>query len=160
GGVPPDQPPRGAYDARRARPVRALAWSAGARPPSAETAIGRPSRHSDPWIEIRIQNVDDEIGKDKNCGQQQYAGLDQRQVLGLDCLDGQTSHTRPRENSLGNHGAPKQGSELESDDGDERNQSVAQRMFDNNSADAEALGMRGANIVTSEYFQHAATPPT
>ncbi len=56
---------------------------------------------------------------------------------------------------LGDHGAAQQAADLEAGDGQDRDERITQRMFQDNDLLVDALGASGTDVVAVEHFKHS-----
>src|SRR3989338_3002108 len=130
----------------------AIRGASAARPSSAARIMtparsNRLSAIAHPRIHQAIENVGQEVHHEIRRGDDQDAPLSQRIVPGLDRLDGKTPDPRPGEDGLRNDRARQQGAELESQNGNDRQKRIAQRMLQPDFPLALSLGAGGADIV-------------
>ena len=85
---------------------------------------------------------------------QQGDGHDQTVVALEDGIHEEPSDAGDGEYSLHDEGARHQGRQQRSQDGDDRDERVAQHMDDNDSPFLEPLALRGPDIVLPCHFQH------
>ena len=114
------------------RPDEATASAASSeRPPAsaaAERAASRISAPPEPRIDHRIGEVDQEGDEDHRGDQQHHHALDHDQVALADRLEHQPPEAGQEEHVLDDDGAGEQERELQPDDGQHRDQRVAQRV--------------------------------
>src|SRR5579875_966833 len=67
---------------------------------------------TDPWVEIRIQEIDGKIREHEDDRDEEHTCLDHRVVTRANCLDDDQSNSRPAENGFDDHRAREQLSEL------------------------------------------------
>src|SRR6185312_3197216 len=90
--------------------------SSGSAPvPSLATVA---SAMADPRIDDAIEEVDDEVDADHQCGDEQDAALHYRVVARLHAVYQPVADARPRENRLGEDRARQQQPDLQPDHGD------------------------------------------
>src|SRR6188768_1287281 len=70
-------------------------------------------RQPDPWIERRIQDVDQEVDDDDDRHDDEQVGDDHRPVEDADRVDQELAHARPGEDALGDDGESDQEAELQ-----------------------------------------------
>src|SRR5438105_809206 len=116
-----------------ARPINAPRLCAYDRQNSARRPGGAPvptagvasSGMTYPRIDHAVEHVDDEIDADDDRRDQQNAALDNRIIARLDAVDQPIADARPGENRFGEDRARQQQTDLEADDGDDRDQRIA-----------------------------------
>ena len=87
-------------------------------------------------------------------GEDHDGALRRREIARHDGADGEPSDAGPREHRLGHHRAAQQERRLQADQGDDRDQRVAQRVMDDHHRLAQALGARRAHEVGAQHLQH------
>src|SRR5678816_4857665 len=107
-----------------------------------------------PWIHFRIDQVRDEVHKDKHKTEKQDAALDGGQVPLFDGRQHIAPDTGPGEDRLGQDGSGEIAAEVEPDDGDHRQQRVAEPVRQHHRCFPEPLGSGRANEVAPEHFLH------
>src|SRR5690625_161697 len=110
-----------------------------------------------PGVEEAVGQVDQQVDQHEQEREHQDRALDDGEVAGVDRLDDEAADAGPGEHDLGHHGTAEQRSELYADDGDDRQQGVAESMLVNDDVVAQAFGAGGAHVVTVEHFQQAGT---
>lgn len=101
-----------------------------------------------------VEEVGDEVDGDVGEADGEDASLDQVVVAVGDRLNGEAADSGPGEDGFGDDGAGEQGAELESDDGENGDKSVAEGVLVNDGAFGESFGAGGANVVLAEFFEH------
>ena len=94
------------------------------------------------------------LTRDDDRRDQQDAALHDRIVARLHAVDQPVADARPRKDRLGEDGAGQQQSDLQPDDGDDRDQRIAQRVHDDDAPARQPLGARGAHVVLAQHFEH------
>ena len=72
----------------------------------------------------------------------------------------ESSHAGPGENGLGDQRAAKQEGNIKTNNGDKRQNCIAQYMLEKYVAAAQPLGARRAHVIHAQYFQNAGTQIT
>src|ERR687885_2240020 len=82
---------------------------------SAATCIVSAARpgQADARVEIRVGNVDNEVGEQEQEHRQKHDGLDGRVISGAQRLESQTTDAGPRKDKLDDEGAFENGAKLE-----------------------------------------------
>src|SRR5262245_12743929 len=97
-------------------PSRSFKGRGGARAATdsdaTEGEVTGTSSDSDPRIEIRVDDVHQEIDDDEGAREDEYRGLHDGVVAVEDGLHGQAADARPGKDRLGDHRAPEQRAEL------------------------------------------------
>src|SRR5258705_13750022 len=114
---------RMASTARIAAPSIAPRWRARRRP-----MPGPPSPEADARVGEGIGDVDENIDEHVPGGDEQHAALHERKVLGEDAADDEPAEPGAAEDGLHDHGAGEEIAELETEDGDDRDQRVLERV--------------------------------
>src|SRR5262249_237936 len=105
---------------------RAVRWRSRGR---ASVAATIRSAGADAGIEDAIEHVDGEVDDDEERGRDEDHALHDGIIAVVDRLDGQPSHSGPREHGLGDDGAPEERAELEPGDGHDRRRGVLERVL-------------------------------
>src|SRR5215208_3306888 len=105
----------------------------------------------DPLVEGRIRQVGQEVRNRVGRGHDQSAGLNCRQVSGLDRNNQLATDPREGEDLLHHDDAAQEIADIEGDDSDRGQQRVAQRMAEEHAAAGEALQACGPHIVRVEH---------
>src|SRR4051794_19381559 len=87
------------------------------------------SRDADPRIEVAVDDVDEEVDDDEDRRDQQRRRLDHRVVALLDRMEQGVADAGKPEDDLGDRGAADQDTDLETDDGHDRDERVPKRML-------------------------------
>src|SRR5919108_6546868 len=112
---------------------------------------------ADPWIQIRIYQINEKIYEDKNKRSEQNQTLDHRVVALADRFDEELADAVQVEHLLGHHQAADEERKLNSDYRNHRKQRVFERMTDQHCPLPEPLGAGRANIVFAQNFQDRRT---
>src|SRR5262245_5979138 len=59
-------------------------------------------------VDVRVGEVDQQVHEDEERGHEQHGALDEREVAGQDAANEERAEPGPREDRLGQHGAPQQ----------------------------------------------------
>src|SRR3972149_9603713 len=101
---------------------------------------------TDARIQHRIEQIDHQVGDDVERGEHHHHALNEGEVVAGYALNEELSQTVEVEYLLGDDEAAEQERELETDDGDRRQQRVAQRVAANHHGFGDALGARRGDI--------------
>src|SRR5262249_60618785 len=130
GGPAPGPPPATSASTRTKTPPpttsRAVRWRSRGR---ASVAATTRSAGADAGIEDAIEHVDGEVDDDEERGRDEDHALHDGIIAVVDRLDGQPSHSGPREHGLGDDGAPEERAELQPGDGHDRRRGVLERVL-------------------------------
>jgi hypothetical protein len=96
---------------------------------------------ADPRIDQAIEKIDDEVHQNDNTGDEHDAALQGGIIAPPNGFNQPFADARPGENRFGENRARKQRAYLQTYDGDNRNQRVAQRAKANDTEGREALGL-------------------
>src|SRR6266849_2184441 len=102
--------------------------------PSARRVYVGYSLQADTRIQVRVEQIDDQVDADEGRGKQEDRGLDDRIVPVVDRLDRVTADARPREDRLRDHGSAEERAELDADDRHDGDRRVLQRVFPDDGA--------------------------
>src|SRR5260370_25046050 len=117
-------------------------------------AAGNGTVDAQARIDGVIKEVDDEIDDDEEEGDQHEIGGHHRDVGKADRLDDEKRHAGPLEDRLGDDCEGDDRAELQSRDGDHRNQRVLERMAEIDGAVGEAASAREFDVVGAQHLQH------
>src|SRR5207244_275451 len=106
-------------------------------------------------VEIRVQDVHDEIDEDERRGQKEDRRLHDRIVAVVDGLHAEASHPRPRKDRLRDDRAAQQRAQLDSDDGHDGNRGVLEGVLPHDGRIAHALGASGPDEILAQDIEHA-----
>ncbi|QTK82646.1 Hypothetical protein AT6N2_L1958 [Agrobacterium tumefaciens] len=109
---------------------------------------------ADARIDKPVGDIDQKVDADDHQRQHGDDGLEHRIITRTDGIEGERSEARPVEDALDNDDAAEQPAELQAEIGDERNGTVAQRMFVENLAFTQALGARHHDILRAQRIEH------
>src|SRR5262245_27521831 len=115
------------------------AWAAGGR--------GRVSAIADPRVEHRVQDVRDEMEQHDEHACHHQPGQQDIHVAGLDALDEQGTHALPGEHPLGDHGPAEHRPDVDGDDGDQRDEGVAEGVAGHHPSPRQPLGPGQPDVV-------------
>jgi len=99
-------------------------------------------------------NVGEEVDGDVGKADGEDAALDEGIVAVGDGGEGEAADTGPAEDRLGDDGSGEERAELETDDGEDRDECVPQRVAINDGAFRQAFGAGGADVVLTQFFKH------
>src|SRR5712691_10230361 len=122
---------------------------------SAATCIGSVARSAEAYarIEVRVGNIDDQVGEQEQKDRQKHNGLHRRIITRAQSLKSKPTDSWPREDEFDDECAFEDRPELESEQGDAGNQGIAQRVSENHHALGEALRPRGADVVLVQCLE-------
>src|SRR5438045_1211286 len=101
----------------------------------------------DARVDEGVEDVGEEAAEDDEDGGQRGQAHQNRVVALGDRLDGETAHAGPLEDLLGDDGAAEEVGQGRPEQGDDRQQAVAQDVAGDDDALGEALGPSGSDIV-------------
>ena len=147
---------------RRDAVARQPPQHAGAGEPTAFAAALRQGRVRGPRtlmalhprIEIDVEHVDQQVDGEERDREDHDRALRRREIAGDDGADREPADAGPGEHGLRHHGAAEQERRLQADQGDDRDQRIAQRVMHDHDGLAQALGARGAHEIGAQHFQH------
>src|SRR5690349_3888089 len=79
-------------------------------------------------VSFCIEEVGQQIHEYKHDAEEEYGTLNCGEIAPGNCIDYVSPHSRPAENRLGKNASGKVGSEVEAEDGNDRDKRVAQRV--------------------------------
>src|SRR5262252_5969455 len=99
------------------------------------------SRSTDTYlrIQVKIQQVYNEVNQDNNQRQRHHAGLHHWEVQLPNSAYNEAAGTGDSKDRLSDHRTTEKHAELQTNHGDDRDSGILQRMFDNHHALLEAL---------------------
>ena len=109
---------------------------------------------ADARIEKAVKDVDRQVGEGEDADHDHHQGLGHVVVVVGDRLDEQLADTVEVEHLLGDDEAAHQERELDADDGDDRQQRVAQRVPAHDQLVKQSLGAGRAHIVLAQHLEH------
>ncbi len=107
-----------------------------------------------PRVDQAVGQVHQQVDENDDRRDQHHPALQCRVVAPADRLDQPFADTRPREDGLGEHRAGHQRADLQPDDGDHRDQRVAQCMQADDAPRRQAFGACGAHVVLRQHLEH------
>src|SRR5688572_18394389 len=113
-------------------------WSRGGLADSTATGAAG-SVITDPRVDVGVDEVGDDVHEDEGDREYHDRTLDRRIVPRADRLHQQPAHPGPGEDGLGDDGAAEKLSELQTDDGDDRQGGVAQSVAEHDGTTVESL---------------------
>src|SRR5256885_8984745 len=114
-----------------------------------------PSAEPDARIEIRVEDVHDQVRQDVADGEEEHHALDDEEIPAEDGVDHQPADTGQGKERLGDDGVAEEAADLESDHGDDGDERVLEGVLGNDHSLAEALGLRRAHVVLAQHFEHS-----
>src|SRR5512139_1257359 len=111
------------------------------------------SRILDAWIERGVSEIDQEVDRYRDHGDEHHQVLNDRVVAPADRLDQEACDARDVEYRLSDDQAAHQEGRLDADNGDHRQRRVAQRMVEVDVVVGGALGTGGANVVLPQHLK-------
>src|SRR6266566_4219715 len=114
-----------------------------------------PARgHTDPRIDQAVREIGDQVGDEREGGDDDEVTHDDRVVALEDRLDHELPHAGNGEDRLDDHAAADEAGEREAEDRDDREQRVAERVLADHHALRKALGAGGLNVVLAHHLEH------
>src|SRR4029079_18066109 len=114
----------------------------------------QPSCVPDPGVEDGVKHIYAQIGEDDDESDQDVNRLDDRVVVGVDRRDVVAAHAGNRIDLLDDDGATNEHRKLQTHDGDNGNERIAEGVADDDDAFAQALGPGGADVVLAQRLEH------
>src|SRR5262249_36776534 len=118
---------------------------------------GARLRVPDARIQVRVQDVDEQIDHDKARRHDQCRALHERYVAQSDAAVQLESDTRPGKDCFGNDRAAEQRPHLQTDDSQYRQQRILQRVTPNEQSFVQALGARYEYVLLGKDFEERRT---
>src|SRR5262247_2886606 len=119
----------------------------------------RKRRHAsfiaDARIEPTVEQIHGEVHEHEHHGHEQYTSLHHGVVALEDRRHGQTPHSGPGEDRLGDDGAPEKEAVLEPHHGDHGNQRVGEGVLADHAERRHALGAGRGDVLAPEHVEHA-----
>src|SRR5439155_17769806 len=112
---------------------------------------------TDPGVDEAIRNVHEQICHDITRRGEKDDALDHWIVLREDRVDGQLSDPLSREDGLDDDAAGDELSELEPDDGDDRDERVAHRVPADDQPERQPLRTGGSDVLAAEHLEQRRT---
>src|SRR4051794_223274 len=98
--------------------------------PDRDSATSLSPSEFDARIQPGVGDIDDDVDEQITNGCHQDRSLDQWKIAPFDCVDGELPDSLPGEDGFSDHRAAQQRAELQANDGNDRNQRVAQPVGD------------------------------
>src|SRR5579884_1715923 len=109
---------------------------------------------ANPGIDEGIRDVGQEVDHDEEERENQRCALDGRVVTGVDGVDKEVTYTRQGKNCLDHDRAAEEETEIDANDGDRGQESVAHRVFGQDEPAGEPFGAGGPDIILAQNLQH------
>src|SRR4051812_7127371 len=142
----------GKSPSRKRRSVASRGGRVGRRPTSVARVMS--ALQSDTRIDNRVENVNQQINEDDHRTAEDHDPLHNREVAECDPLVEQPSDTRPREDDLDDDRDIDHDHQVDTGQGQHRNQRVLEGVLGNDEALRQALEARELDVFRSQHFEH------
>src|SRR5215204_4847790 len=137
--------------------IRRIERSASLVPLTASAAGSGFERSStidgDAWVDDAIEQIDHEVDDDIDRCDEENTALRNREIAALQGIDQHPADPLPGKDRLDNHRAGEQAAELQTDDRQDGDGSIAKRVPHNHSALSQPLRAGGHDVVFPKHFE-------